>query len=117
MASLVDDPHQALGEVGLIIAGGDAHITGYAATEGVHAYILTPAIEIKAQQLHHLLAQFGLFGGRKGALWLDEGLLFLFLANLGDQAGEPPFEFAEQGVEMGAVHPWLVELKQTVVGT
>lgn len=82
----------------------------------VHAHILTPAIEIKAQQLHHLLAQFGLFGGREGTLRLDEGLLFLFFANLSDQAGEPPFEFAEQGVESGAVHPWLVELKQTVVG-
>jgi hypothetical protein len=51
---LVDDAHQALGELIFIIAGRDAHIAGSTATEGVKAHVEATMIKIKAEHLHHL---------------------------------------------------------------
>jgi len=82
----------------------------------MHADILTSAIEIKAQQLHHLLAQFGLFGRREGALGLDQGFVLLAFSHLLDEIGQPALEIAEQGVETGAIHARLVQVEQAVIG-
>src|SRR4030095_7162594 len=53
VTGLVYGAHQALREIVLAVAGGQAHIFRDAAAEGVHALVEPPGIEIEAEQLHY----------------------------------------------------------------
>src|SRR5574344_315858 len=95
----MNDAHQALGEVGLIEAGGDPHIARHATTEGVDADILTAAIEIETEQLHHLPAQGALLLRRERSLRHHDRFVLLLFAYLVDEFGQPALELAEQLVD------------------
>ncbi len=61
MAGFMQHPHQTGGEIGLVIARGDADIVRRAAAKRVQADVEPPVVEIKTQRLHELDAQ-GLLG-------------------------------------------------------
>jgi hypothetical protein len=65
---LVQDAHQRLGEVVLVVAGGDADVAGDAAAEGVVADIETAVIEVEADPLHQLDPQPALALDGEGSL-------------------------------------------------
>lgn len=61
VAGFVDHAEQSAEQVVFVVAGGDAHILGYAAAERVGADVEAPAVEVKAKDTHRLQAQLPLF--------------------------------------------------------
>jgi hypothetical protein len=51
VAGLVQHAHERLGEVGLVVAGGDAHVARDAAAEGVVAGVQAAVVEVEAHLL------------------------------------------------------------------
>ena len=67
MAGLVDHPHDGGGEIILGIAGGDAHIVGHAAAEGMQAGVEAAMLELETHGAHNPLAEIALLLHREGA--------------------------------------------------
>ncbi|CSA41252.1 Uncharacterised protein [Vibrio cholerae] len=47
MASFMHNAHQRLYKLAFVVACSNAHITRYAATEGVHTFIKSAVVKIK----------------------------------------------------------------------
>ena len=57
VAGLVQHAHQGAGEVGLVVARGDAHVVGGAAGEGMRRDVEPAVMEVEAQRARHLDAR------------------------------------------------------------
>src|SRR5262245_37472776 len=74
MAGFMDDPHQRIDELVLVIAGGDADVVRRAAAERMQAGIEPAMIEVEAEGRHDALPQRFLLLDRERTARLDRRL-------------------------------------------
>jgi len=71
----VQHAHEGDGEVVLVVAGGDAHVVGHAAAEGMQRGVEAPVLEVEADGRHQLAGQRLLLGDGERPLEQQRGRL------------------------------------------
>ena len=97
---LVQNAHQRTGEIGLVVARGDAHVVGGAAGEGMGRDVEPSVMKIEAEAARHLLAQPALrIDGERAVEGDDRGKLLLALEHAAEQIGQKGPEFGENDID------------------
>ena len=114
---LMEDGHQALGEILFVIARGDAHIIGGSAGEGMAAFIESAMVEIEADGGHHSFAEGALGVEGEGAFEDKRRRLGrLALDDAGQEIGQEPGQAIKQPVDFGGAAMGLEAVEQGVIG-
>ena len=116
MSGLVQCAHQRLGEIGLVVSGGEPHIIRDAAAERVAAFIEPAMREVEADALHQREGGATLQGDRErsGRHEWDRARRLTGQRRI-EQPGEEPGDLVEQPVDQRRRAAGLVLIEQCLV--
>ncbi len=114
---LVHHPHQGLGEIVLVVAGGDAHVAGGTAAEGMQRHVQPPTGEVEARRAHQPLAQRLLVGDGEGSHGPQRRRLGgLPVEDAPDQLRQEAGQTGKQGVDPLGAGAGVMLVQHGVVG-
>src|SRR5690606_42035539 len=115
MSRLVQDPHEAGGETGLVPARGDARIVRNPAREGMQTDVEPAPLEIEAEGAHQSFRERVL--NRSGEMpfrWHGSAPRRLALDRLLDQRGQEGRELAENAVDLLGAAAGIILVEQGI---
>jgi hypothetical protein len=115
VAGLVQHGHEGLGEVGFVVAGGDAHVARHPAAERVVADVQPPAVEVEPDPLHDRQPQPALPLDRERPLRDDHPFAPLALDRRLHRVRKERAQVGEQQIDAGAARARLEAVQERVV--